>query len=104
MADWPVIGHEWAVDLLARAAASGQPSHAYLLSGPAQVGKTRLARAFAQALSCETQSGSPCGHCRACRHIEAGRYPDLQLVTADKNNIKIDQVRALQADAALSPL
>jgi DNA polymerase-3 subunit delta' len=36
--------------------------------------------------------------------VSEGRYPDLQLVAAEKNVIQIDQVRALQADAALSPL
>ena len=111
MATWPVIGHEWATDLLARAitgpAQTGgerRLSHAYLFTGPAQVGKTTLARAFAQAILCETQAGTPCGACRVCQRIAAGRYPDVQLVIAEKNTIQIDQVRALQIAAALSPL
>ena len=33
-----------------------------------------------------------------------GRYPDVQLVSAEKNVIQIDQVRSIQSDAALSPL
>ena len=64
MAGWPVIGHEWAVDLLERAILGDRLSHAYLLTGPAQVGKTTLARAFAQALLCEVGNGVPCGVCR----------------------------------------
>jgi DNA polymerase III subunit delta' len=104
MASWPVMGHEWAVDLLERAITSDRLSHAYLLTGPAQVGKTTLARAFAQALVCETDSGTPCGQCRTCRRFAEGRYPDTQMVTAEKNTIQIEQVRQLQSDAALSPL
>jgi len=111
MVNWPVIGHEWAIDLLMRAivapAQSGgerRLSHAYLFTGPTQVGKTTLARAFAQAILCETQSGAPCGACRVCQRIAEGRYPDVQLVTAEKNTLQIDQVRALQTAAALSPL
>ncbi|PKO22389.1 MAG: DNA polymerase III subunit delta' [Chloroflexi bacterium HGW-Chloroflexi-1] len=113
MATWPVIGHEWAIDLLIRAitgpahtggSTDRRLSHAYLFTGPAQVGKTTLARAFAQALLCETQTGTPCGACRACQRIAAGRYPDVQFITAEKNTIQIDQVRALRSDAALSPL
>jgi DNA polymerase-3 subunit delta' len=104
MSAWPVIGHEWAIDLLQQAIVSGRLSHAYLFTGPAQVGKTTLARALAQALLCERQAGAPCGECRTCQRIAQARYPDVQLITAEKNTIQIDQVRTLQADAALSPL
>ena len=61
MSPWPVIGHEWATELLAQAIRCGRPSHAYLFTGLSQVGKTTLARAFAQALLCETGQGAPCG-------------------------------------------
>jgi DNA polymerase-3 subunit delta' len=104
MAAWPIIGHEWAVGLLQKAIARGRLSHAYLFIGPAQVGKTTLARAFAQALLCEQQPAGSCGVCRVCQRITQGRFPDLQLIVAEKNTIQIDQVRALQTDAALSPL
>jgi DNA polymerase III subunit delta' len=104
MAGWPVTGHEWAVDLLERAILGDRLSHAYLLTGPAQVGKTTLARAFAQALLCEVGNGVPCGVCRNCQRVAAGRYPDLQFISAEKNTLQIEQVRVLQADAALSPL
>jgi DNA polymerase-3 subunit delta' len=104
MAGWPVTGHEWAVDLLERAIVSGRLSHAYLFAGPPQVGKTTLAKAFAQALLCEEGLGVPCGRCRTCRRIAQGRYADVQLIQAEKNTIQIEQVRDLQADAALSPL
>ncbi len=108
MFNWPVIGHEWAVNLLAQAIAGGRLSHAYLFTGPAQVGKTTLARAFAQAILCEKQTGEPCSHsetpCRTCQRIVQGRYPDLQIIAAEKNTIQIEQVRVLRSDAALSPL
>ncbi len=113
MANWPIVGHEWAVALLAKAIADNRLSHAYLFTGPAQVGKTTLARAFAQAILCERQNGELCAvagadaHatvCRTCRRIAEGRYPDLQIIAAEKNTIQIEQVRALQSDAALSPL
>ncbi|MGE5602743.1 MAG: DNA polymerase III subunit delta' [Nitrososphaerales archaeon] len=109
MADWGIVGHAWAVELLARAVQSDRVSHAYLFLGPAQIGKTTLARAFAQVLVCEQASGpdgngAPCGVCRACRRVSEGRYPDVQVITAEKNWIQIEQIRNLQIDAAVAPL
>jgi DNA polymerase III subunit delta' len=112
MADWPVIGHEWAVDLLQRALIGDRLSHAYLFVGPSQVGKRTLALALAQALLCTENApggslagaGRPCGVCRGCRLVAQGHHPDLRTITAERNAIQIDQIRALQAEAALSPL
>jgi DNA polymerase-3 subunit delta' len=104
MASWPVVGHEWALNLLERAITGGRLAHAYLFSGPAHVGKTTVALAFAQALVCERGSGAPCGECHTCRRIAQGRYFDVQVIGAEKNTIQIDQVRVLRSDAALSPL
>jgi DNA polymerase-3 subunit delta' len=108
MTNWPVVGHEWATDLLARAVRSGQVSHAYLFVGPDQIGKLTLARAFMQALLCDCATGAPCmdpsNMCRTCRRVGEGRYPDAQVIAAEKNWIQIDQVRALLTDAAIAPL
>jgi DNA polymerase-3 subunit delta' len=58
---------------------------------------------LAQALNCDGQP-VPCGQCRVCKLIAAGKYPDLHLVAPEGNALKIDQVRALQHDLALSPV
>jgi len=103
--DWPVIGHEWAVAHLARALRNGRVRHAYLLSGPRQVGKTTLARAFAAALNCTDAETRPCGQCRACTLTLKSAHPDLMLVAPEREGgaIKIDQVRALQQTLSLRP-
>lgn len=101
--EWPVVGHEWAVELLQRAVATGQLSHAYLLTGPPQVGKTTLARACAQALLC-TAEDPPCGQCTACRKVQQSTHPDLHIIVPQRANLLIDQVRELQRQAALSPV
>ena len=81
--------------------------HAYLICGPAGVGRTRLALAFAQALLCERppEPGAWCGECRACRQVPLRSYPDLHWVERpeDKQGITIDQVRELQRQLSLSP-
>jgi DNA polymerase-3 subunit delta' len=99
----PVIGHDWAVNLLLCAVKTEHIAHAYLITGPEHIGKSTLARMLAQALNCDGQP-APCGQCRACKLLAAGKHPDLHLITPEGNALKIDQVRALQHDLALSPV
>ena len=101
---WPVIGHEWAVEHLNRAIQNGRMRHAYLFTGPSQIGKTTLARAFAMAINC-TGDIPPCGQCRACTLIAKERHPDSITIEAEQEGgrLKIDQVRGLQQVVALRP-
>ena len=100
---WQVVGHEWAVDLLKRALASERVAHAYLFTGPPHVGKRSLALNFAQALNCLNED-KPCGQCLACNKIAHGNHPDVQVVEGEGRTLKIDQMRTLRHEAALSPL
>ncbi len=100
---WQVVGHKWAVDLLERALASERVAHAYLLTGPPQIGKRSLALNFAQALNCLDEE-KPCSQCLACSKIAHGHHPDVQVIEGEGGTIKIDQMRALRREAALSPL
>ena len=104
---WGMIGHAWAVDLLQRHLVAGQVRHAYLLVGPAGVGKRTLALRFAQALNCQAapRRGEACGECRACRLIASQSHPDLHVVArvAGESRVQIDQVRELERKLALAP-
>jgi DNA polymerase-3 subunit delta' len=101
---WGIIGHEWAVRLLQRSLEREQLSHAYLLLGPSRVGKATLALALARAINC-TGDAPPCGVCRSCRLIAAGRHPDVHLVEGGEvRAIHIAQVRELQHQVMLSPV
>ena len=102
---WPVSGHDWAVLSLDRAVLEDRPAHAYLISGPAQIGKATLARSLALALNCRSAEGArPCLRCRSCQLINAGKHPDVQVIEPDGAHVKNDQVRALQHDLALRPV
>ena len=100
---WQVVGHKRAVDLLKWALASERVAHAYLLTGPPQIGKRSLALDFAQALNCLDEE-KPCGQCLACSKIAHGSHPDVQVIEGEGGTIKIDQMRTLRREAALFPL
>lgn len=101
---WQVIGHDWAVALLRRSLAANRVAHAYLFSGPPHIGKTRLALELARALNCG-DSEPPCGQCPSCLKIAQGTHPDVRIVVGEGagGSIKIEQIRALQREAALAP-
>ncbi len=108
-AAWEIIGHDWAVDHLQTALRHGRIGHAYLITGPERVGRGTLARALARALNCtgDSLNQEPCGVCRACSLIAAGRHPDVRLLEPEitgRGNavIRIDQIRELQRDLNLA--
>lgn len=99
----PVIGHEWALNLLLSGLAVGRVSHATLIVGPPNIGKTTIARVFAQALNCMDGQSVPCGGCLSCRKITSGNHPDVRLLDVPDQTLKINEVRDLQRELALSP-
>ena len=89
--------------------------HALLISGQRGIGKSDLARCFAESLLCEqpTARREACGNCPACGWLAQGNHPDFRLLQPDalaadddeagesgskkkpSQQITIDQVRAL---------
>jgi DNA polymerase-3 subunit delta' len=103
-----IVGHDWAVRLLANSITHNRAGHAYLITGPDRIGKMTLARIFAQALNCTGEIGQrPCGECRACRLIQDDKHPDVRVILPDVSergaqSIKIEHIRRLQQDLSLS--
>jgi DNA polymerase-3 subunit delta' len=76
---------------LIEAALADGGAHAYLFHGPAGVGKRGAARAFAGALL-----GDP-------RRVDAGTHPDLRVIEALGEMIRIEEIRALHHDLHMRP-
>lgn len=116
MSNWGIVGHTWAVDLLRLSITGGRAVHAYLISGPPDVGKSLLALRLAQALNCETGGPDPCLVCRSCKRIGRGNHPDVRSAgmatqaaglkpdeATRQKDLKIDTVRGWLADINLRP-
>ena len=109
---WSVIGQTRAVSLLQRALETGSLASAYLLIGPAHVGKMTLALNLAQALNCEGDQ-PPCGGCAPCQRIASGKHADVQTIglghkedaaeARSRAEISIDQIRQVQHSVSLPP-
>jgi DNA polymerase-3 subunit delta' len=102
---WQVVGQPKAITLLERSIETGQLSHAYLFVGPPHVGKLTLALNLAQAVNCGA-AAPPCGECTSCRRIAAGKHADVQiigLISEEKREIGIEQIREMQTAVSLPP-
>ncbi|MFK3800297.1 MULTISPECIES: DNA polymerase III subunit delta' [unclassified Pseudomonas] len=90
--------YPWQESLWQQLAGRTQHAHAYLLHGPAGIGKRALAERLMHLLLCQQPRGlEACGECKSCLLLAAGSHPDnyvLEPEEADKA-IKVDQVRDL---------
>ena len=110
MLSWEnLIGHAATVAYLKKNIAEENFPHAVIFSGAEGVGKRLAAEICAAALLCERPvDGAPCGECENCHLVAAKTHPDFYIVEAEATkttrNIKIGQIRAMQAEAALRPI
>jgi len=72
--------------------------HAWLFTGPPGSGRSNLAVAFAGALLC---SDGGCGTCKNCRMVTTGTHPDVTVLSTERVQISIDEVRELVTNSYL---
>jgi DNA polymerase-3 subunit delta' len=102
-----IRGQKRPLNILQTALETGRVHHAYLFTGLQGVGKFLTAHTFAAIVNCEERPDGEfrdaCGHCSSCRKIAQRQHPDILFVEAEKNRIKIAQVRDIQKTASRAP-
>ncbi|KJJ99106.1 DNA polymerase III subunits gamma and tau [Burkholderiaceae bacterium 26] len=103
-----LVGQEHVVKALTHALEQRRLHHAYLFTGTRGVGKTTLSRILAKSLNCIGADGQggitaqPCGVCRACTEIDAGRFVDYIEMDAASNR-GVDEMAQLLDRAVYAP-
>jgi DNA polymerase III subunit delta' len=89
---------------LQAARAADRLPHALLIHDVAGAGGDWLARWVAQLTLCTNANAAPCGGCVGCKRVEASQHPDFVVVqpTDDSKQIRIEQVRELASELALT--
>ena len=97
-----IVGHEPVLARFAQAMQRGRLHHAWLLHGPAGIGKATVARVLATQYLCT--AGEGCGQCPSCHLLQAGTHPDFLHIEAEegKRDVRIAQVRQALDFLALS--
>lgn len=68
--------YPWQDSLWQQLAGRSQHAHAYLLHGPAGIGKRALAERLMASLLCQRPTPEACGECKSCLLLKAGSHPD----------------------------
>lgn len=82
--------------------------HALLFSGIDGIGKLLTAKILAKSLLCANfkEHNAPCGYCKSCKMFDEQSHPDYYFLEPEgktRKLIKIEQIRQMQSQIALSP-
>ena len=92
---WPLVGNAQITEYLGRLMNKNKAAGAFIFNGPDNLGKTTVARYFAQSLLCGQRAKGkgklPCGICSSCRHFNlSGQEKKQDTIAADSDNIHGD--------------
>jgi DNA polymerase-3 subunit delta' len=89
---------------LAAAHQAGRLPHGLLIHEAPGTGGDWLAQWVARLVLCQSSPGAPCGACPSCHRVAAAQHPDLMVLQPieDSRQIRIEQIRELSAELALT--
>jgi DNA polymerase-3 subunit delta' len=99
-----IYGHEKQISVLQTATARNRVPHAYLFYGTEGVGKRTVAEIFSKAINCRNNTTDSCDECPSCVKIDRGNHPDVVMIRAEGQFIKIKEIRELQEQMKFRPL
>ena len=87
----------WQVDLWRQLAGRAQHAHAYLLHGPAGIGKRLLAEQLMALLLCQRPvEARACGECKACQLLAAQTHPDHYVLEPEDTILLVGPTRDVE--------
>ncbi len=100
-----IIGQPQIVEHFKTAVREDKISHAYIICGERYSGKEFIAKIFAAAALCESDSDRPCDNCKSCVQAFSNNNPDIIKVTHEKPNIiGVDDIREnVNNDISIKP-
>lgn len=99
-----ILGNSATKRILRKSLQRKRIPNSLLFFGPEGVGKKDVALVLAKAMNCLQKEDDACETCVSCKAITRGNYPDVLLITPEKNALKIDQMRAMKQTAYLKPM
>jgi len=104
MAFKDVAGNVRIKRILKLALERGRVPNSLIFCGPEGVGKKDMALTLAKALNCLNPASDACDACDSCAAVDKGTHPDVMIIAAEKQEIKIEQIRLLKDLATLRPM
>ncbi|MEI6610151.1 MAG: DNA polymerase III subunit delta' [Deltaproteobacteria bacterium] len=101
-----IYGHEKQIVILKQALAQNRVGHSYLFSGIDATGKKTLALEFAKIVNCENadEINDSCEKCPVCLKINRHNHPDIFLIEAEGQFIRIGAIREIQEQMTFRPM
>lgn len=109
MSSWQdIYGHEQIKADLQLLLQEKKLPHALLFSGIDGIGKLLMAKMLAKSLLCPNfkENNTACGYCNSCKMFDEQSHPDYYFLEPEgktRKLIKIEQIRQMQSQIALSP-
>jgi DNA polymerase III delta' subunit len=99
-----VLGNSRTKQILKKSLERDRVPNSLLFFGPEGVGKRDIALVLAKAMNCLNKRDDACDVCTSCKAIENGNFPDVMVLSPEKNILKIEQMREMKQTAYLKPM